>query len=166
MEGEVRSIVIGRSGNLAEMAVSGATPKRRDANALRGALRRRFTAAYKLQVLQQADKAVAEGNGRLADLLAREGLYSSHLAQWRKQRKEGSLRKARRGRIPLSRKTLLAENGRLRRKLASIEKGLRTAVQAVPLAQRTAPAVLANAAWLLRQRVLAALREMEGCAKA
>jgi hypothetical protein len=128
-------------------------------------MRRRFTTAYKLQVLQQADKAVAEGNGKLAGLLAREGLYSSHLAQWRKQRKDGSLRKARRGRIPLSRKSLLAENGRLRRKLASIERSLRAAVQAVPLAQRTAPAVMANAAGLLRQRVLAALREMEAYSK-
>lgn len=163
VENGLRSIIIGRSGHLAEVATEPLPPRWRETRAARGPMRRRFTAVYKLQVLQQADRAVAEGNGALTRLLAREGLYSSHLAQWRKQRREGSLRKVRRGRAPLSRKSLLAENGKLRRKLASIGERLHAAAQAVPPVQRADAAAMANAAWLLRQRVLTALREMESC---
>ena len=50
-------------------------------------VRRRFTAEYKLGVLRQAD--ACRGRGELGMLLRREGLYSSHLTQWRKQRERG-----------------------------------------------------------------------------
>ena len=46
------------------------------------AARRRFTAAYKLQVLREADQCA--GVGELGALLRREGLYSSHLTTWRR----------------------------------------------------------------------------------
>ena len=52
--------------------------------------RRRFTAAEKLRVLELADKATKPGE--LGALLRSEGLYSSHLATWRKARDEGGLR--------------------------------------------------------------------------
>ena len=50
-------------------------------------VRRRFTAEYKLGVLRQAD--ACSGRGEVGALLRREGLYSSHLTQWRKQRERG-----------------------------------------------------------------------------
>ena len=53
------------------------------------ASRRRFTADYKRQILQQAD-AYAE-SGQLGALLRREGLYSSHLTTWRRQWERGTL---------------------------------------------------------------------------
>ena len=53
-------------------------------------LRRRFTAEYKLQILKEADACHAQG-GEIGALLRREGLYSSHLVTWRRQREEGSL---------------------------------------------------------------------------
>ena len=53
------------------------------------ASRRRFTAEYKLQVLRQADQCA--GVGELGALLRREGLYSSHLTTWRRQREQGAL---------------------------------------------------------------------------
>jgi transposase-like protein len=53
------------------------------------AKRRRFTAQYKLQVLQEADACRAPGE--LGALLRREGLYSSHLSSWREQRRQGAL---------------------------------------------------------------------------
>ena len=53
------------------------------------AARRRFTAEYKLRVLRQADACA--GTGELGALLRREGLYSSHLTTWRRQREQGSL---------------------------------------------------------------------------
>ena len=51
--------------------------------------RRRFTASYKLEVLAKADGC--RGQGEIGALLRGEGLYSSHLSQWRKQRDEGAL---------------------------------------------------------------------------
>lgn len=53
------------------------------------AARRRFTAAYKLRIVQEAD-ACSEP-GEVGALLRREGLYSSHLTKWRKQREHGAL---------------------------------------------------------------------------
>ena len=50
--------------------------------------RRRFTAEYKLRILQAADRCA---EGELGALLRREGLYSSHLTTWRKQRETGQL---------------------------------------------------------------------------
>jgi transposase len=51
--------------------------------------RRRFTAAYKLRILEDADRC-RDSQG-IGSLLRREGLYSSHLTTWRRQRQEGSL---------------------------------------------------------------------------
>lgn len=44
---------------------------------------RRFTADYKARILQEADQL---GHGQLGPLLRREGLYSSQIYEWRKQR--------------------------------------------------------------------------------
>jgi transposase-like protein len=51
--------------------------------------RRHFTAGYKLGVLRAADAATKPGD--IAALLRREGLYSSHLVAWRRQRTAGAL---------------------------------------------------------------------------
>jgi len=48
------------------------------------ARRRRFSAAYKLRILEEAD-ACAEP-GAIGAWLRREGLYASHLTTWRAQR--------------------------------------------------------------------------------
>jgi len=53
------------------------------------ATRRRFTAKYKLKILKKAD--ACEAHGALGELLRKEGLYTSHLALWRKQRELGVL---------------------------------------------------------------------------
>ena len=54
------------------------------------AKRRSFTAEYKRWVLEEADKC-HEKRGRMGELLRREGLYSSHLVTWRRQREAGEL---------------------------------------------------------------------------
>ena len=51
--------------------------------------RRRFTAQYKLRILREADACTQ--SGQIGALLRREGLYSSCLTKWRKQREEGQL---------------------------------------------------------------------------
>ncbi len=62
--------------------------------------RRRFTTEYKLGVLQEADRCSRAGE--IGALLRREGLYSSNLTAWRKQREKGELeRLAQKRRGPL-----------------------------------------------------------------
>jgi transposase-like protein len=56
------------------------------------AKRRTFTAEYKIRILKEAEAAKDQPGG-VGALLRREGLYSSHLATWRKERTEG-LRRA------------------------------------------------------------------------
>lgn len=51
--------------------------------------RRRFTAEYKLRVLREA--AACTRHGEIGAMLRREGLYTSHLTAWRKQRDAGAL---------------------------------------------------------------------------
>ena len=62
-------------------------------------VRRRFTTAYKLEILRKADACARPGE--LGALLRREGLYSSHLVTWRRQREHG-LAPKKRGRKPTS----------------------------------------------------------------
>jgi transposase len=51
--------------------------------------RRSFTAAYKADILERYD-AIPKGSPERGALLRREGLYSSHIAEWRKQRDAGA----------------------------------------------------------------------------
>ena len=53
------------------------------------ATRRRFSAAYKRRIVQEADKCTKPGE--LGALLRREGVYSSSLSAWRRQRDVGEL---------------------------------------------------------------------------
>ena len=57
--------------------------------------RRRFPAEYRLRILKQAD--ACKKPGELGALLRREGLYSSLLTNWRRQRERGALREMRGG---------------------------------------------------------------------
>ena len=52
-------------------------------------VRRRFSAEYKLRILAEADGCTELG--QRGELLRREGLYSSLLSTWRRQRDEGVL---------------------------------------------------------------------------
>ena len=67
-----------------------ATIQRPDPEVVPKAQRRNFTASYKLWVLEEADKC-REQPGQTGRLLRREGLYSSHLTTWRRQREAGQL---------------------------------------------------------------------------
>ena len=101
----------------------------RDPEVLPRARRRRFSAAYKLRIVQQADRCTEPGE--VGALLRREGLYSSHLTEWRRGRDQGqldALASKRRGPKPdpdraIKRRVtqLEHENARLRRKLETAE---------------------------------------------
>ena len=91
-------------------------------------VRRRFTAEYKLRILQEADRCTE--SGQLGALLRREGLYSSLLSTWRKQRDEGTLAgltPKRRGRKANPDAPLIAENQRLTRETQRLAAKLRQA---------------------------------------
>ena len=91
--------------------------------------RRKFTAKYKLRILSEADLCTQPG--QVGDLLRREGLYSSHLTTWRRQKEEGlldALSPKKRGRKkkpinPLADKVarLEKDNRRLQQKLKQAE---------------------------------------------
>jgi len=91
--------------------------------------RRKFTAKYKLQILDQADTCTQPG--QIGALLRREGLYSSSLTLWRRQRENGILKAMtprKRGRKhksenPLTKQVahLEKENRRLQQKLKKTE---------------------------------------------
>jgi transposase len=91
------------------------------------AARRKFSAAYKRRILQQADKCPPR---ELGALLRREGLYYSNLTKWRKQRESGELsglQPRKRGKKPNPDKPLIQENERLRRENMRLERRLRQA---------------------------------------
>ena len=69
-----------------DKAVEAAIP---DPEVVVQAERRRFSAKYKLHILEEADRC--NGAGELGALLRREGLYSSYLSRWRRQRDQGQL---------------------------------------------------------------------------
>ena len=89
--------------------------------------RRRFRAAYKLRIVQEADTAAEFG--QVGALLRREGLYSSQLAAWRRLRDAGALSALDhpRGRKPpdpaaVALAQLQRENAQLTRRLAVAEE--------------------------------------------
>jgi transposase-like protein len=101
---------------------------RPDPEVLENPQRRRFTADYKARILQAADACTEPGE--IGALLRREGLYSSCLTSWRKQRKEGALtgltpkrRGRKRQKDPLTEEIacLRRENLRLQEKLRQAE---------------------------------------------
>jgi transposase len=99
-----------------------ATPEVPDPELVEQAKRRSFTAEYKAKILAEAD--VCTRPGEVGELLRREGLYTSHLTYWRKQRKDGALKELGRprGRKPGDRRD--QEIAGLKRKLERSEEEL------------------------------------------
>ena len=79
------------------------------------AKRRRFTAEFKRRILKEAD---ACDRGELGALLRREGLYSSHLVEWRRARDAGELA----GLTPKKRGPKAQTADPLAEKLAAVER--------------------------------------------
>ena len=105
------------------LAPSGAQP---DPEVVATARRRQFTSADKRRILEAADRCTQPGE--IGALLRKEGIYSSHLSTWRRQRaadERAALAPQKRGRKADPAQTedhrvlqLTQENERLRRKLA------------------------------------------------
>ena len=102
-----------------------------DPELVRRPVRRRYSAEYKLRIVQEAD--ACERPGEIGALLRREGLYTSHLTYWRKQRDAGALRELGRprGRQPTDRRD--AEIAELARRLERSEAELAKARKVIEI---------------------------------
>ncbi len=88
--------------------------------------RRRFSAGYKLGILREAEACTRKGE--IGAMLRREGLYTSHVTAWRKQRDAGALEGLTpRKRGPRGPSPEQVENEQLRRALDRTQADLETA---------------------------------------
>ena len=94
-------------------------------------VRRRFSAEYKLRIVEEAN--VLTGPGAVGALLRREGLYSSHLVDWRRQYRLGALSSLARPRGRPKPHPLAVENEQLRRRNARLERRLATAERIIDI---------------------------------
>jgi transposase-like protein len=102
------------------------------------AKRRTFTLEYKQKVLAQTD--AAKGSGEIGAALRREGLYSSHLTKWRRERKEGileGLTPRRRG-PKVKTSPVTAENQKLKRDNERLAEHLRKAQIVIDVQKKVA----------------------------
>jgi transposase len=101
--------------------------------------RRTFTAQDKLRILAEID-GVGEGGG-IGAILRREGLYSSHLTDWRRQREAGvigGLTPAKRGPKTAEPNPLAAELARLQQDNARLQQRLTRAEAIVDIQKKVA----------------------------
>lgn len=108
-----------------------------DPEVVQRALRRRFTADYKQGILTEVDAAA--DTRTIGRILRREGLYSSHLANWRKARdrsQRAALEPQKRGPKPTPKNPLQAENAKLTRENARLNKKLRRAELIIDLQKK------------------------------
>lgn len=108
--------------------------------------RRRFTAAYKAQIVRET--AACTQPGQIGSLLRREGLYSSQLAAWRlrfQRGEEEALQECKRGRKP-KQTALEKENAHLRQQIQRMEKQLIQAKLLIDLQKKMAEIMSATPA--------------------
>jgi transposase-like protein len=98
-------------------------------------VRRKFTAAYKLRILKEADSCT--GQGQIGSLLRREGLYSSSLTSWRRQVNQGLIPKKR---GPVTQKTdpLIRRNTELERENEKLAHKLKQAELIIDVQKKVA----------------------------
>jgi transposase len=90
--------------------------------------RRQFSAAYRLRIVQEAERCTEPGE--VGQLLRREGLYSSHLSKWRQAWRDGAthaLEPKKRGAKPKPGNPLDPKVRALEAKVARLEKELHQA---------------------------------------
>ena len=100
------------------------------------AQRRQYTAEYKLRILREVD--ACQGSGEIGALLRREGLYSSNLTNWRRQRESGELEGLSTHKRGPKVDPLAAENARLQRENERLQERLRKAELIIEVQKKVA----------------------------
>jgi transposase len=133
-----------RSGAAAKAVAGSRSISAPDSDVVAKPKRRTFTAEYKQRILMEGEAAAALPGG-VGALLGREGLYSSLLAYWRRDRADGILEALTpRKRGPKStRNPMEEENQKLRRQNARLAEDLRKAHIVIDV-QRKVAALLGN----------------------
>lgn len=91
-------------------------------------VKRSWPARYKLRILSEIEDAKESGESTVAEICRREGLYSSLISEWRKQRDEGALEGLRDGKPGRPKKDRTkVELARLRGRVVDLEEELSTA---------------------------------------
>jgi len=103
------------------------------------AKRRTFTAEYKLRILAEADGCTEPG--QVGALLRREGLYSSHLTTWRRQRESGGLARLAPQKRGRKKDEQAAEHAELRRENERLRKQLEQAELIIAAQKKLAQAL-------------------------
>jgi len=98
--------------------------------------RRKFGAEYKLRILAEADECTERG--AIGALLRREGLYSSHLDKWRKQRERGALEGLRGRKLGRKPDPQAAEIARLQRENEQLRARLERAEHIIDVQKKLA----------------------------
>ncbi len=101
--------------------------------------RRRFTAEYKIRILKLADTCMETGD--IGVLLRREGLYSSTLSYWRRQRDKGTLsalNPKKRGRKASEHTPHIREAEKLRKENERLKERLRKAELIIDVQKKVA----------------------------
>jgi transposase-like protein len=111
-----RALVAGDAGR-----VTGERRERPDPEVPEKARRRTFTAQYKLDVVAEYDAAAT---GEKGAILRREGLYSSHVIEWRRARDAGALAGPARRRGRQAADPRDAQIARLQKEKAKLEQEL------------------------------------------
>jgi transposase len=121
--GDQSGSVVGAVEAMTGLGLAGRPP---DPEVVERPARRRFSAEYKLRILREADGCTK--TGEIGALMRREGLYSSHLTEWRRARELGelgALGPKKRGRKATRNDPLVKENERLRREKAALERKIK-----------------------------------------
>ena len=98
-------------------------------------VRRKFTAAYKLRILKEAESCTRKGE--IGALLRREGLYSSSLTSWRRQVHQGLIPK-KRGPVTQKADPYIRRNAELERENARLAHKLKQAELIIEVQKKVA----------------------------
>ena len=96
--------------------------------------RRQFSAEFKARIAEEAEACTQAGE--VSALLRREGLYSSHLVNWRRQYRSGAAAGLAKRRGPKGKDSLVVEKEELERKVARLEHRLQQAEKIIEVQKK------------------------------
>lgn len=112
-----------------------ATPRMPSAAVPEKPKRRSFTPEYKMRIVEEADACTQPGE--IGALLRREGIYSSHLMDWRREYRSGAAQGlARRRRGPKGKDALVRQKEELEGQVTRLQQRLRQAERIIEIQKK------------------------------